>query len=337
MRSLYSVLVSVSLLALSGLISPIGGLTTASGIPGESVGPARRRQGQLDPAPPRQTVKLIFIHHSSGENWLSDENGGLGRTLRDNNYYVSDTNYGWGPDGIGDRTDIGNWWEWFRGPESANYTSALLEACDQNCGYTRFDIDPEGPNEIVMFKSCFPNSNLMGDPMDPVPTIADNPLCGQDSSSEHHTIANAKGIYIDLLQYFATRKDKLFVVITAPPLQDGTYATNARAFNTWLVKDWLALYPFQNVAVFDFYNVMTTNGGSWTVNDLGRTTGNHHRYRNGQIEYVTNRGGNTAAYPDGGSDDHPSSAGNQKASGEFVPLLNIFYNRWRAESPVADH
>ena len=27
------------------------------------------------------TIKLIFIHHSSGENWLSDENGGLGLAL----------------------------------------------------------------------------------------------------------------------------------------------------------------------------------------------------------------------------------------------------------------
>lgn len=65
-------------------------------------------------APPSSTVNLVFIHHSTGENWLNDDNGGLGLALLDNNYFVSDTNYGWGPDSIGDRTDIGNWWEWFR-------------------------------------------------------------------------------------------------------------------------------------------------------------------------------------------------------------------------------
>ena len=70
-----------------------------------------------DPNPPASPVKLIFIHHSSGENWLADDNGVLGRSLRENNYYVSDTNYGWGPDGIGDNTDIGHWWDWFRGGE----------------------------------------------------------------------------------------------------------------------------------------------------------------------------------------------------------------------------
>ena len=48
--------------------------------------------------PPAAPVKLVFIHHSTGENWLADGNGGLGIALRDNNYFVSDTNYGWGPD-----------------------------------------------------------------------------------------------------------------------------------------------------------------------------------------------------------------------------------------------
>ncbi|MFH1922287.1 MAG: hypothetical protein ABIP48_20690 [Planctomycetota bacterium] len=26
----------------------------------------------LDPRPPKRPIKLIFIHHSCGENWLSD-------------------------------------------------------------------------------------------------------------------------------------------------------------------------------------------------------------------------------------------------------------------------
>ncbi len=29
----------------------------------------------LNPDPPSETVKLIFIHHSTGENWLNDYNG----------------------------------------------------------------------------------------------------------------------------------------------------------------------------------------------------------------------------------------------------------------------
>lgn len=290
-----------------------------------------------DPSPPAETVKLIFIHHSCGENWLADGNGGLGLALRDNNYFVSDTNYGWGPDGIGDLTDIGHWWTWFRGPDSSTYLDALYAESAQHSSYSRLDDDPGGENQIVMFKSCYPNSNLQGSPGDPVPPIGDNPLRGQGSGSSYHTVANAKGIYIDLLEYFATRQDKLFVVITAPPVQSGTWAANARVFNTWLVEDWLDGYPYDNVAVFDFYNVLTSNGGSWNVNDLGWETGNHHRYYSGAVQYVTDQGINTAAYPNGGSDDHPSPAGNQKGTGEYIDLLNIFYNRWHTPPEPPDN
>jgi len=265
-----------------------------------------------DPGPPGEPVKLIFIHHSSGENWLSDEHGRLGRALSDNNYFVSDTNYGWGPDSIGDRTDITDWPEWFTGPNSSRYLAALYAEDMQNSAYTRTLPDPGGENRIILFKSCFPNSNLEGNPSDP-------PRRG-----EGLTVSNAKAIYDELLRTFAAQPDKLFVAITAPPVQDRTYAANARAFNTWLVQDWLADYPGTNVAVFDFYNVLTDPG-------------NHHRLRNGAIEYVNERGADTLHYPSDG-DDHPSPAGNLKATEEFVPLLNVYYHRWqrdRAAAPVA--
>jgi len=281
----------------------------------------------VDPSPPDEVVKLVFIHHSCGDAWLETGDGNLGNQLGANNYYVSDTYYYWGPDEIGSYTDIGDWWDWFRGSSSAAYTQAVYNTTNRHADYTRPMADPGGENEIIMFKSCYPNSNLKGSPTAP-PTSGDNPLRGEDYNSEHHTVANAKGIYNDILEYFVTRQDKLFVVITAPPVQDSTYAANARAFNTWLVEDWLDGYQYNNVAVFDFYNVLTSNGGNWETNDLGLSTGNHHRYRNGVIEYITDQGGNTTAYPGDGSGDHPSPAGDQKATGEFVPLLNIFYNRW---------
>jgi hypothetical protein len=262
-----------------------------------------------DPGPPSETVKLIFIHHSTGENWLTDGYGNLGRALEANNYFVSDTNYGWGPEGIGDRTDIINWPEWFRGSESERYLAALYAESGQHAGYTRNLSDPGGENEIIMFKSCFPNSELEGNPDDP-------PAAG-----EGLTVSNAKYIYTDLLNYFVTRPDKLFVVITAPPLQDPTYAANARAFNTWLIEDWLAEndYPYNNVVVWDFYNVLTG-------------ADHHHRYHNGAIEHVFQSDRDTLYYPS--DDDHPSVAGSQKATDEFVPMLNVFYHRWKASAPA---
>jgi hypothetical protein len=260
-----------------------------------------------DPPPPDHPVRLVFVHHSTGEAWLADEHGGLGRALSENNYFVSDTNYGWGPEAIGDRTDIPNWLEWFAGPDSGEILAALYGESEQHAAYTRTLGDPGGENEIVLFKSCFPNSNLTGNPTDPA------------SPGEEYSVGHAKYVYNEILQYFATRPDKLFVVITAPPVQDPTYAENARAFNTWLVEDWLQEneYPYNNVAVFDFYNVLTGPD-------------NHHRYQEGAVEHVWVEGRNTSYYPSSADDDHPSAAGDRKATQEFVPLLNLFYQRWQA-------
>ncbi|MEW6718782.1 MAG: hypothetical protein AB1345_14945 [Chloroflexota bacterium] len=261
-------------------------------------------QTQADnPNPPDHVVKLIFIHHSTGENWLNDDYGGLGLALGQNNYFVSDTNYGWGPDAIGDRTDIPNWVEWFSSENAPTYMDALYNEGNQNSWYTRPLSDPGGENEVILFKSCFPNSELGGNPDDPPGTY------------EEMTVGGAKYVYNQILQYFATRPDKLFVVITAPPVSNPTYAANARAFNQWLVNDWLHEnnYPYNNVAVFDFYNVLTGPD-------------NHHRFINGVVEHVFDPGRNTLFYPS--DDDHPSAAGSRKATEEFVLLLNVFYHRW---------
>jgi hypothetical protein len=277
---------------------------------------------------PAQIVRLFFIHHSTGENWLRDDYGGLGIALRDQNYFVSDSNYGWGPDSIGDTTDIGNWYRWFCSPDSVFYMAAVYDSADRNCDYSHLATIPSSANQIVMFKSCFPNSALQGNPEAPIPAIASNPLKNQDSGSEYHTVANAKGIYRELLNYFGAHTNKLFVAITAPPLSDDTWANNARAFNQWLVNDWLKDYPCANVFVFDFYNVLTSNGGSPEVSDAGMSNGHHHRWWQGAVQHQAAGGGNTLAYPS--DDDHPNITGSRKATMEFVPLLNAAVRAWQA-------
>jgi len=260
-----------------------------------------------DSNPPDRLVKLIFIHHSTGENWLTNGYGNLGQTLAENNYYVSDTNYGWGPHGIGDRTDIPDWEEWFRSDNTASYMEALFNEGDQHADYTRTGANPGGENEIIMFKSCFPNSDLEGSPND------------SPSVEGWLSVGHAKYVYNEILTYFGQHPEKLFVVITAPPLSDRSNAANARAFNQWLVYDWLRDndYPHNNVAVFDFYNVLTGKDG-------------HHTVEDGEvIHQIANR--DTLHYPSG--DDHPSKKGSQKATEEFIPLLNYYYNRWQQDAP----
>ncbi|MBI5933688.1 MAG: hypothetical protein HY867_08265 [Chloroflexi bacterium] len=259
-------------------------------------------QQSINAEPPDHVVKLVFIHHSTGENWLTDGYGDLGRALGENNYFVSDTNYGWGPDAIGDRTDIPNWTEWFASANTPTYMDALFRESGQHASYTRTLSDPGGENEIIIFKSCFPNSALEGNPNDPPGTY------------EELSVSGAKYVYNSILPYFASRPDKLFIVITAPPLSDSTHAKNARAFNNWLLNDWLSEnnYTLNNVAVFDFYNILTGPEA-------------HHRINGEWVEHAPGHR-NTLAYPSG--DDHPNERGSQKATEEFVPLLNYFYHRW---------
>jgi hypothetical protein len=297
-----------------------------------------RGQG-LNPDPPGRPVKLIFIHHSTGEAWLADDQGGLAIALMNNNYYVSDTNYGWGPGAIGDLTDIGHWYNWFLGPDRDVTTDALFKESGNNSGYTRMEEDPGEENEVILFKSCFPNSSILGHPGDaPLPAGQPNPICGQCCCGADYTVANVKGLYRDLLDYFASRPDKLFILIVTPPLipesTSTSEAANARAVADWLVNGWLSGYTAGNVRAFDYYNVLTSNGGNRNTNDAGWEAGNHHRYWNSQVQHLQTVSCNTSAYGSSASDSHPTAAGQRKAKVEFVPLLNIWFNGWSSGLPV---
>ncbi len=298
----------------------------------------------LTPRPPESILRLVFIHHSTGEDWLKPEGGGLYKALNDNRYYVTDTNYDWGPpdqdvqDGnpIGYHTDIGHWYNWFLGPHRDTYLQALYttEHVSDAIGVNTIP-DPGGENVVILFKSCFSSAQVIyGNPDDlPLPKGQPNPLYGKDVMNDTvYTVENIKGLYRDLLDYFGTRPDKLFVLITTPPSHDqavdAEIAARLRAINLWLVQDWLEDYPYSNVAVFDYYNVLTSSGGSPHQNDLGAASGSHHRYRDGVIEHLVGTS-DFLAYPSEGPDNHPTAAGHQKATGEFIPLLNIFVHCWQ--------
>lgn len=280
----------------------------------------------LDTSPPSTPVKLVFVHHSTGQAWLETAvetpttcSKGLACHLQQNNYFVSDTNYGWGPSSIGDRTDVGDWWTWFRGPSAATYTTALYAEYGQHSTYSRLP-DPGGSNEIVMFKSCFPNSNVGGSPADAVPAIGSNPLKGAGTGGL--TVGNAKGVYLDLLEYFKTQPNKLFVLIVSPPLRsvdtNASNAANARYLADWLVdpNGWLKDYPLHNVVAWDYFTVLT---------------GGHHRIVSGAIEH-TPGATDYLAYPTG--DSHPSADGHSIAAAEFAPFLNAAYHAWKADVPL---
>ncbi len=250
----------------------------------------------LNTSKPATTTKLVFIHHSCGSNWLADGDGNLAKTLNQNKYYVSECGYGWDAatdDSItlGDNTNTDQWKLWFNDKQ-------MHYVYNHASPYSNRIANPGGENEVIMFKSCFP--------------------CSEVGSS----ITDEKTEYNRLLPYFAAHQNKFFVLITPPGETKVDSHILTRQLCNWLVdKDngWLKNYSGKNVMVFDFYGVLSE-------------TGSHHRVVSDHVEhvYASNYDG-ISPYHNG--DDHPNYVGNQKATAEFIPLLNYAYNLWKKESP----
>ncbi len=205
---------------------------------------------------------------------------------------------------IGEKTDICDWNAKFR-----DKMDAVLK-CDMQDTFYKNTADR---NDIIVFKSCFPNNDIQSEGSEP-----------GDPDSPVRTTANFKAAYNKLLGYFKAHPETLFVCVTAPPLAKNVpsrtkeYMKNlfgfegsvkavgerARRFDNWLKdteKGWLASYEGKNVVVFDYYDVLTGRGAS---------------------DY--------SMYPTGrnGADSHPSAEGNAIAAHEFVPFLNKAVNRF---------
>lgn len=261
-------------------------------------------------------LRLLFIHHSCGGQLLANRGpnvgesciyeshpngGGLRGQLNEAGYTVHEASY---DSEIGANTDIFDW-----PPKFSNEMAKVLRVEHQD------KLLPEGVrNDIVAFKSCFPNNNFRERGEAP----------GNPAGPEL-TVENAKAAYRALLTEFQKQPDVLFVAVTAPPLSsvkpkeplwrsvarvvlkkplvDVTGSGPlAREFNNWLkaTNGWLADYPLKNVVVYDYYDALTGYG------------------RSDYLQYATG---------DQGQDSHPSDQGNSLVAEAFVPFLNAAVRR----------
>ncbi len=258
-------------------------------------------------------LRVLFIHHSIGGQllakhgpplggahniWQSHPNGGGMRDLLEAaGYEVHEASY---DSRVGNDTDMFDWLPKFR-----DHMDEVLRVDMQDKRL------PKGQrNDVVMFKSCFPNSYFVGEGRAP----------GNPRGPEL-TVANAKATMTALRAEFEKHPDVLFVYFTTPPQAprieprpawkwlarkmlgraEGPAALRrsgdlAREFADWMKAPdgWLRGYPEHNVVVFDYYDVLTGNGAS-----------------------------NLLHYPtESGYDSHPSSLGQRKAAAKLVPFLN---------------
>jgi hypothetical protein len=208
---------------------------------------------------------LVFIHHSCGQNWLDNS---LHTALADKDYIDERNDIYYGvdvtpdtgrPDSLGgtpgDSTDMNHWLMWF----NDYLTNVTAHGC------------ADGANRIIMFKSCYPNSAVWGEgtaPGDPFSssfTIANLKAVYSNANAVDGTYTNGGYVYKPLEQVFSEHPEILFIPVTAPPLHEcqtsADDAARARAFNHWLVHDWLSSYNanhpgFNNVAVYNWFGVL---------------------------------------------------------------------------------
>jgi uncharacterized repeat protein (TIGR01451 family) len=211
---------------------------------------------------------LVFIHHSCGAQWLSDS---LHAALlakdyineRNDIYYDTDVASDAGrPDSLaptpGDCTNMNHWILWF---------NDYLDHVKSHQAATGF-------NRIIMFKSCYPISNITsdgvepGDPFSSAQTLANYKAVYRHPDGPGNTFTHGGYTYKPLEDIFAENPDTLFIPVTAPPRHyapsDATTddeAHRAREFNNWLKNEWLASYNaanpgLNNVAVFDWFDVL---------------------------------------------------------------------------------
>lgn len=258
-------------------------------------------------SPPNGKIDLLFLHHSVGEQLLASPSkdpahgGGLRELLGANNYVVHEATYG---SALGEHTDLFDWLPKFR-----DHMQDILSIDEQDRRLTE-----PATNRVVLFKSCFPNNDFVGEGAEP----------GNPDGPEL-TVANAKATLRAVRAELEKRPDVLFVYLTAPPRAPRTWpealwkrglrkvmgkptaaerleesSKLARSFNRWVVAPdgWLSGYPQKNVVVFDLFDVLSD-------------------------------GGLLLRYPSGeGRDSHPTSEGSKKAVNALLPFLNRSVHRF---------
>jgi hypothetical protein len=220
-------------------------------------------------------TNVVFLHHSTGA--LLIEQGDLRARLTQAGFDLWDQGYnayglrnpagqwtGYGYSVPGDNTDPDGLARIFAQPVfplPVNTLSALLQ------------------HEVIVIKSCFaPANNIRSE----------------------EQLESYKTMYLQMRQTMARYPNKLFIVMTSPPLNPAETtleeAARARALAQWLQTDTFRA-GHANIAVFDLYDALAEDNPAAADANMLR-----------------------AAYREGG-DSHPSRAGSQAIAPLFADFL----------------
>jgi len=297
------------------------------------------------------------------------EVGGNGElALFNSNYILHHLTYGSILADGANYTDYRDWYRKFRNyldrNDTAHYVDDvngldLLHCYSQDTSYAAQGTDEfthanvsAQTNRVIMFKSCFPNSNI--GPPDTSTGLPANPTLAQArtwiASAAYMDWVNAgeaagpinyiKAEYMALLDVFgeARYRNILFVAWVSPPETNSTSAY-ARQLADWFESQWLAGYSYNNVLLFNYWNIHTGEHDAATSDCFPAFAEkhNHCRYNPflnrrdyvgpGDPDFVNDIRMAFPGWGPGDADSHPSHFGGAVATKELIHLLNIQWNR----------
>ncbi len=183
-------------------------------------------------------TNLFFLHHSTGQGLI---NGGMRATLGAYNAAHGAAfafwDHGYSGDGLrnpaGEDTGVSYGWPTDNtNPDGLHYIFTSSEADAQSCRDQILN-----NHQVIAFKSCFPASEI--------PNAA--------------ALAQYQAYYLEMRAAFDQRPDRLFVVMSTPPLHrlatSAASAANARNFANWLKSpDYLGGHT--NLVCFDLFSYL---------------------------------------------------------------------------------
>ena len=227
---------------------------------------------------------IIFLHHSVGAN-LIDE-GNLKALFSENGYAFWDHSYNW----PGLRDPAGNVLGFSYNVPNDNTDPDGLAAIFAQPLYdlplNTFSALMQ--HQVIAFKTCYPTSGIKSDEI----------------------LARIKAHYLSIRDVIDRHPDKLFIVLTQPPLNpaetDRAAATRARAFADWLMSDKYAKgHP--NLYAFDLFD------------QLAEEDPNSPEYSMLRADYRT------------GSDSHPNRTANETIAPVFVEFATRAIEQFSAD------
>jgi hypothetical protein len=217
---------------------------------------------------------IVFLHHSVGTN-LIDE-GGVRELFNQAGYKFWDHGYNW--QGLRDPSGKNTGYSYNVPNDNTDPDGLVAIFAQPAYGLPLNTFSGLLEHQVIAFKSCFPASDIQSD----------------------EQLAQRKQWYLGIRDVMDKHPDKLFIVVTQPPLVPAEtkreYASRAHAFADWLNSDeFLKGHP--NVVTFDLFSQYAENDPGSPDYNMLRTD-----YRNGV-------------------DSHPNKAANQTVAPVFVDAV----------------